>query len=66
MGVVIPHNLRKCSEYSKKVLCNNCVKIVNQLKEFLANLNEKKKKTPDKNSYMLPWFKNFWYDKINF
>ena len=42
-GVVIPHKMRNCNKCSKDVLCDDCDEIVNQNKEFSANLNELKR-----------------------
>ena len=41
-GVVIPHKLKNCTDCEKVILCDNGDKIVNQKKEFSANLNELK------------------------
>ena len=38
-GLVIPHKMRNCNECTKEILCDDCDKLVNQKKEFLANLN---------------------------
>ena len=53
-GVVIPHKMRNCSECKKDILCDNCDKLVNQKKEFSANLNELKREPPNKFGHMLP------------
>ena len=42
-GVVNPHEKRNCSKCTKDNLCDGCDKIVNQTKEFSANLNELKR-----------------------
>ena len=42
-GVVIPHKLRNCDKCSKDRLCDGCDELVNQKKEFSANLNELKR-----------------------
>ena len=39
-GVVIPHKVRYCTKCKKDILCESFDKLVNQKKEFLANLNE--------------------------
>ena len=38
MGVVIPHKMRNCNKYPKEILCDDCDKLVNQNKEFSANV----------------------------
>ena len=38
-GVVILHKMRNCSDCEKDILCDECDKLVNQRKEFSANLN---------------------------
>ena len=57
MGVVIPHKLRNCSYCKKDILRDNCDKLVNQKKEFSANLNELKRKVPNHFGQMLPKYK---------
>ena len=46
-GVVIPHEMRNCSECKKNILCDECDKLVNQEKEFSANLKELKRERPN-------------------
>ena len=53
-GVVIPHKMRNCNKCSKVILCDNCDKLVNQKKEFSANLNELKREFPNELGHMLP------------
>ena len=31
-GVVIPHKMRNCNKFAKDILCDECVKLVNQKK----------------------------------
>ena len=42
-GVVIPHKMRNCSDCTEDILCDDCDKLVNQKKDFSANLNELKR-----------------------
>ena len=53
-GVVVPHKKRNCNEYTKDLLCDGCDKLVNQRKEFSANLNELKREPPNEFGHMLP------------
>ena len=53
-GVVIPHKLRNCIKCGKDTLCEGRDKLVNQLKEFPANLNELKREPPNQYGQMLP------------
>ena len=46
--------MKKCSDCSKDVLCDNCDILVNQNKEFSANLNELKRGPPNEFGHMLP------------
>ena len=39
-GVVFPHKTKYCGDCKKDVLCDYCDKLLNQKKEFSANLNE--------------------------
>ena len=52
--VVIPHKMRNCNKSTKVVLCDDCDKIVNQNKEFSANLDELKREKPNDFGHMLP------------
>ena len=54
MGVVIPQKMRNCNKCSKDQLCDDCDKLVNQNKEFSANLNELKREKPNDFGYTLP------------
>ena len=56
MGVVGPHKMRHCNKCSIDILCDGCEKLVNQNKEFSANLNEIKRQAPNENGFMLRWY----------
>ena len=53
-GVVIPSKMRDCSNCKKDSLCDDCDKLVNQKREFSANLNELKREKPNNLGHMLP------------
>ena len=53
-GVVIPHKMRNCHYCKKDILCDICEELVNQRKEFSANLNELKREKPNNLGHMLP------------
>ena len=53
-GVMIPHKMRNCNNCMKDILCDACDKLVNQNKEFSANLNELKREKPNDFGHMLP------------
>ena len=53
-GVVIPHKMTYCTECKKYILCESCDNLVNQNKEFSANLNELKREKPNQFGHMLP------------
>ena len=53
-GVVIPHKMRTCSDCKNDIPCENCDKLVNQRKEFSANLSELKREKPNDHGHMLP------------
>ena len=53
-GVVIPHKMRICNKCTKHNLCDDCDKLVNQNKEFSANLIELKREKPNDFGHMLP------------
>ena len=52
--VLIPQKMKNCGDCKKDILCDNCDKLVNQKKEFSANLNELKTQTPNEFGHMLP------------
>ena len=54
MGVVILHKKRNCKKCTKDILCEGCDKLVNQNKEVSANLNEVKRKPPNRFGHTLP------------
>ena len=54
MVVVIPHKMRNCNKCTKDQLCDNCDELVNQNKEFSANLNELEREKPNDLAHMLP------------
>ena len=53
-GFIIPHKMTYCTNCEKDRLCDDCDKLVNQRKEFSANLNELKREKPNDFSHMLP------------
>ena len=53
-GVIIPHKMRNCNNCTREILCDDCDKLVNQNKEFSANLNELKREKPNDFRHMLP------------
>ena len=53
-GVVIPHKMRNCGDCEEDILCDNCDKLVNQMKEFSANLNEINREVANEFGHMLP------------
>ena len=52
-GVIIPHKMRYCTDCKKNSLCDSCDILVNQKKEFSANLNELKREKPNDFGHML-------------
>ena len=46
--------MRNCNKCTKDFLCDDCDKLVNQRKEFSANLNELKQERSNDIGYMLP------------
>ena len=53
-GVVIPHKMGKCGDCKKDILCDKCDKVINQKKNFSANLNERKRDPPNSFGHTLP------------
>ena len=54
MGIVIRHKMRNCTNCTKDILCDDCDKLLNQNKEFSANLNELKREKPNEFGHILP------------
>ena len=52
-SVVIPHEMRNCTDCKNDILCDKCDKLVNQRKEFAANLNGSKRQPPNEIGHML-------------
>ena len=52
-GVVIPHKMKNCSDCKKDILSESCDNLVNQKREFSANLIELKREAPNEFGYML-------------
>ena len=52
-GVVIPHKIRNCHYCKNDILCDICDELVNQRREFSANLNELKREKPNDCGHML-------------
>ena len=46
--------MKNCIDCKKDILCDGCDELVNQKKEFSANLNELKKQAPNEFGHMLP------------
>ena len=46
--------MRNCNECAKDLLCDGCDNLVNQNKEFSANLHELKRQSPNEFGHMLP------------
>ena len=53
-GVIIPQKLKNCTDCKTNILCECCDNLVNQKKEFSANLNEMNRERPKKFGHMLP------------
>ena len=54
LGVVLPHKMKNCHYCTTDVLCDIGDELVNQRKEFSANLNELKREKPNDGGHMLP------------
>ena len=54
MGVVIPHKIRNCNKCDEDSFCDGCDKLMNQIKDFSANLIEFKRQPPNEFGHMLP------------
>ena len=55
-GVIIPTKMRQCNACKDGILCTTCHNQINENKEFEANLNELKRKTPNDFGHMLPYY----------
>ena len=54
MGIVVPHKIRIHNKCTENFLCDGCDKLVNQRKEFSANLNELEREASNQFVLMLP------------
>ena len=57
MSVVIPHKMRNCNKCTNDILCDDFGKLVNQKKEFSANVNELKREPLNRYGHMLLKYK---------
>ena len=48
--------MRQCNECKDGTLCTTCNNLINENKEFEANLNLLKRKNPNEFGYMLPYY----------
>ena len=55
-GIITPTKMRFCNECNDNKMCIKCINQINENKEFEANLNELKRKAPNKFGYMLPYY----------
>ena len=55
-GVIIPTKMRQCNACKDGILCAICNNQINENKEFEANLNLLKRKTPNDFGHMLPYY----------
>ena len=56
-GVIIPTKMRQCNVCKDGILCATCNNLINENKEFEANLNLLKREKPNDFGYMLPYYK---------
>ena len=54
-GIIIPKKLRYCTQCKENLICDDCDKKINQIKEFSHNFIELKRQAPNFSGYMLPW-----------
>ena len=55
-GFIIPTKMRQCNECKDGILCTTYNNLINENKEFEANLNLLKRETPNDFGYMLPYY----------
>ena len=54
--IIIPTKKRRCNECKDGMLCTTCINQVIENKDFEANLNLLKRKTPNEFGHMLPYY----------
>ena len=59
-GVLIPRKMKNCPDCENDIQCDNCDELVNQRKEFSADVNEMKRQLPNGNGHMLPKYITTW------
>ena len=55
-GIVKPKKMRFCKKCNDIKMCDRCNIQINENREFEANLNELKRRPPNKDGYMLPYY----------
>ena len=55
-GIIIPTKMRFCNECNDNKMCVKCNNQINENKEFEANLNLSKRKSPNEFGHMLPYY----------
>ena len=55
-GIIIPAKMRFCDGCNDKKTCNKCNNLINENKEFEANLNLLKREKPNDFGHMLPYY----------
>ena len=55
-GIVIPTKMRHCNACKDGILCITCNNLLNENKEFEANLNLLKRDVPNQFGHMLPYY----------
>ena len=56
-GVIIPTKMRQCNVCKDGILCVRCNNLINENKEFEANLKLLKREKPNDFGHMLPYYK---------
>ena len=56
-GVIKPTKMRQCNVCKDGKLCTTCNNLINENKEFEANLSLLNRKAPNEFGYMLPYYK---------
>ena len=55
-GIIITTKMRQCNECKDGILCTTCNKLINENKEFEANLNLIKRNVPNQFGHMHPYY----------
>ena len=55
-GIIIPIKLKRCKKSNNDIICDECIVLVNENKQFEVNLNLLQRKPSNQFVHMLPYY----------